>query len=228
MNKHDKQCLNPLQWRSVKLFGFLRIIFERQGSEKGTFLFLLSLAATNLVLPAFWYSVGSITFTTKGTIYLEYGWLISCVMPSYLVNRLLQGKETIVILEFGWTLSLIYPTGPAFYCIKLWPKVLRMTQILIFKVCCLSLYDGNLHILQNVMKIRWIAINCKVPLCHANELNPPKTFPLHFSPATKGPADIMSVILSLTQVWVLTRTRLEITLSCWLSSNNRLEASKGG
>ena len=76
--------------------------------------------------------------------------------------------------------------------------------------------------------IRWIAINCKVPLCHANELNPPKTFPLHFSPATKGPADIMSVILSLTQVWVLTRTRLEITLSCWLSLNNRLEASKGG
>ena len=76
--------------------------------------------------------------------------------------------------------------------------------------------------------IRWIAINCKVPLCHANERNPPKTFPLHFSPATKGPADIMSVILSLTQVWVLTRTSLEITLSCWLSSNNRLEASKGG
>ena len=53
----------------------------------------------------------------------------------------------------------------------------------------LSLYDGNLHILQNVMKI-----------CHANELNPQKTFPLHFSPATKGPADFMSVILSLTQV----------------------------
>ena len=25
---------------------------------------------------------------------------------------------------------------------------------------------------------------------------PKKTFPLHFSPATKGPADIMSVILS--------------------------------
>ena len=46
---------------------------------------------------------------------------------------------------------------------------------------------------------------------------PPKIFPLHFSPATKGPADFMS-----------TRTRLEITLSCWLSSNNRLEASKGG
>ena len=32
----------------------------------------------------------------------------------------------------------------------------------------------------------------------------------------------------LTQVWVLTRTRLEITLSCWMSLNNRLEASKGG
>ena len=27
----------------MKLFGFLRIIFERQGPEKGTFLFLLSL-----------------------------------------------------------------------------------------------------------------------------------------------------------------------------------------
>ena len=38
-----KPCLNPLQWRSVKLFGFLRIIFERQGPEKGTFLFFLSL-----------------------------------------------------------------------------------------------------------------------------------------------------------------------------------------
>ena len=48
------------------------------------------------------------------------------------------------------------------------------------------------------------------------------------SPATKGPADIMLVIILLTQVWVLMRTRLEITLSCWLSSNNRLEASKGG
>ena len=76
--------------------------------------------------------------------------------------------------------------------------------------------------------IRRIAINCKVPLCHANELNPPKTFLLHFNPATKGSADIMSVILSLTQVWMLMRTRLEITLSCWLSSNNRLKASKGG
>ena len=29
---------------------------------------------------------------------------------------------------------------------------------------------------------------------------PQKTFPLHFNPATKGPADIMSVILSLTHV----------------------------
>ena len=27
----------------MKLFGFLRIIFERQGPEKGTFIFLLSL-----------------------------------------------------------------------------------------------------------------------------------------------------------------------------------------
>ena len=74
-------------------------------------------------------------------------------------------------------------------------------------------------------------MNCnhlQVSLCHANELNRQKKFPLHFSPATKGPADIMSVILSLTQVWVLTRTRLEITLSCWLSLNNRLEASKCG
>ena len=43
LNKHGKQCLNPLQWRSVKLFGFLWIIFERQGSENSTFLFLLSL-----------------------------------------------------------------------------------------------------------------------------------------------------------------------------------------
>jgi hypothetical protein len=34
------------------------------------------------------------------------------------------------------------------------------------------------------------------------DMNPQKTFPLHFSPATKGPADIMSVILSLTQVCV--------------------------
>ena len=76
--------------------------------------------------------------------------------------------------------------------------------------------------------IRCIAINCKVPLCHANQLNPQKTFPLHFIPDTKGPVDIMSVIISLTQVWVLTSTRLEITLQCWLSTNNRLEASKGG
>ena len=36
--------------------------------------------------------------------------------------------------------------------LRSWPKVLRMTQILIFTVCCLSLYDGNLHILQNAMK----------------------------------------------------------------------------
>ena len=43
-------------------------------------------------------------------------------------------------------------------------------------------------------------INSKVPLCQAYELNPQKTFTLHFRPATKGPADIMSVILSLTRV----------------------------
>ena len=44
-------------------------------------------------------------------------------------------------------------------------------------------------------------INYKVPVCHENELNA-KTFLLHFSPATKGPADVMSVILPLTQVSV--------------------------
>ena len=82
--------------------------------------------------------------------------------------------------------------------VQSWPNYLRMTQMFIFTVCCLSLYDGNLHILQNVIKID--QMSCKVPLCHANELNSPKTFPQHFSPATKGPADIMSVILSLTQV----------------------------
>ena len=43
---HGKQCLNPLQWRSVKLFGFLQIIFESQGPEKGTFILLLSLLLT--------------------------------------------------------------------------------------------------------------------------------------------------------------------------------------
>lgn len=64
------------------------------------------------------------------------------------------------------------------------------TNTNLHKVCCLSSYDGD-----------------------ENELNPPKkTFPLHFSPATKGPADITSVILLLTQVSVLRRTRLEITL----------------
>ncbi|CDQ67296.1 unnamed protein product [Oncorhynchus mykiss] len=31
LNKQGKQCLNPLQLRSVKLFGFLQIISERQG-----------------------------------------------------------------------------------------------------------------------------------------------------------------------------------------------------
>ena len=36
--------------------------------------------------------------------------------------------------------------------VQSWPKVLRITQILIFTVCCHRLYDGNLHILQNVMK----------------------------------------------------------------------------
>lgn len=41
-------------------------------------------------------------------------------------------------------------------------------------------------------------------------VDPQNTFLLHFSLATKGPADI-SVILSLTQV---RRTKLEITLSC--------------
>ena len=53
-----------------------------------------------------------------------------------------------------------------------WPKDLRMTHIHFHKVCCLSLYDGNLNILQNVMKSD--QINCKVPFCHANELYPPK------------------------------------------------------
>jgi hypothetical protein len=44
-------------------------------------------------------------------------------------------------------------------------------------------------------------MNCKVTLCNANEPYPQKTFPLHFSFATEGPAD-MSVILSLTGVSV--------------------------
>ena len=38
-----KQCWNPLQWRSVKLIGFLRIIFERQGPEKGLYSYSIPL-----------------------------------------------------------------------------------------------------------------------------------------------------------------------------------------
>ena len=116
------------------------------------------------------------------------------------------------------------------HAVQSWPKVLRMTQILIFTKSAASVCMMAICIYSRMLwrVIRWIAINCKVPLCHANELNFPKTFPMHFSPATKVPADIMSVMISLTQVWVLTRTRLEITLSCWSSLNNRLKASKGG
>lgn len=45
-------------------------------------------------------------------------------------------------------------------------KVLRMTQILIFTVCRLSFYDGNLHIFQNVTKSDQMNCDyCKVPLC---------------------------------------------------------------
>lgn len=45
--------------------------------------------------------------------------------------------------------------------IEQWPKVLRFTRIFIFKVCCLSFYDGNVHILQNVMKTDQMNCNCK-------------------------------------------------------------------
>ena len=111
--------------------------------------------------------------------------------------------------------------------IQSWPKVLRMTQIWIFTKSAASVCMMAICIYSRMLwrVIRWIA-----KFLFAMQMNwiPQKTFPLHFSPATKGPADIMSMILSLTQVWVLTRTRLEFTLSCWLSSNNRLEASKGG
>ena len=48
---------------------------------------------------------------------------------------------------------------------------------------------------------------------------PQNTFQLHCSPALKGPANIVSVIAPLTQVWVLMRTGLEINLS-WLSKND--------
>ena len=64
--------------------------------------------------------------------------------------------------------------------IQSWSNVLRMTQILIFKVCCLNLYDCNLHILQNVMKSDQMNWNyLQSPFCQSNELNPPKTFPDH-------------------------------------------------
>lgn len=48
-------------------------------------------------------------------------------------------------------------------------------------------------------------------------LIPKEEFTLHFDQTTKCPADILLVILALAQVRALTRTRLEITLSCWLS-----------
>lgn len=48
---------------------------------------------------------------------------------------------------------------------------------------------------------------------------PQNTFQHHCSPALKGPANIVSVIAPLTQVWVLMRTGLEINLS-WLSKND--------
>ena len=135
--------------------------------------------------------------------------------------------------HIGWQ-HIILLDMPSCLChwlispVQSWPKVENDTNINFHKSAapdCMMAICINSRMLWSV--IRWIAINCKVPFCHANELNPPKIFPLHFSPATKGPAE-MSVILSLTQVWVLTRTRLEITLSCWMSLNNRLEASKGG
>ena len=37
----------------MKLFGFLQIIFERQGPEKGTFIFLLSLYIYLIVFDSF-------------------------------------------------------------------------------------------------------------------------------------------------------------------------------
>jgi hypothetical protein len=42
LNKDGKPCLKPLQWRSVKLFGFLLSLKDRV-LKKGRFFFLLGL-----------------------------------------------------------------------------------------------------------------------------------------------------------------------------------------
>lgn len=50
----------------------------------------------------------------------------------------------------------------------------------------------------------------------------------HFSSATKEKAYIISMILMLTLALVLTRKRLDITLSCGLRYDYKLEAFNGG
>ena len=91
------------------------------------------------------------------------------------------------------------------------------TNIHFHKVCCLSLYDGKFAYTPECYEEWSDELQLIAKSLFAMQMNwiSPK-FPLYFSPATKGPTDIMSV-------W-----KQEITLSCWLSSNNRLESSKGG
>lgn len=83
--------------------------------------------------------------------------------------------------------------------IEQWPKVLRFTRIFIFTKSAVSVFMMAMCIYYRMLwrLIRWIAIAKQIP-------------PLLFSPATKGSADIISVILS-TQVRVLRMMRLKIT-----------------
>ena len=69
-------------------------------------------------------------------------------------------------------------SGKVIHCasVQSWAKVLKITQILIFTKSAASVCMMAICIYSRMLwrVIRWIAINCKVSLCHPNELNPPQ------------------------------------------------------
>ena len=126
----------------------------------------------------------------------------------------------------AWTCGVNAPMTLKRIChlcllVQSWPKVLRMTQIYIFTKSAASVCMMAICIYSRMLwrVIRWSSINCKVPFLPCKWTESPKNISTAFQSCHKRTS-----WHHVSDYLVLTRTRLEITLSCWLSSNNRLEA----
>ena len=106
--------------------------------------------------------------------------LLGCCKDTVWTCYLRKLLGVLAIITFH---NRIWPHSMKYLCksgVQSWPKVLRMTHIFIFTMSAASVCMMAICIYSRMLwVIRWI------PLCHTNELNPPKNISTAFQPCHK-------------------------------------------